>query len=164
MPLTQYTESPRYLRLHEADNVAVIVNGGGVSAGTAFGDGLRVCDSIPQSHKVALRAIAEDEAVLRYGQIIGTARPSPGYRPGMRFLTTGQREILQFQFGVTSPPQEGPTLLDGFAAVPAAHRLVGVAQVIGFPGIRGIRITRVTRQKLVVHDREGVAPGALARV
>ena len=32
MPLTQYTESPRYLRLHEADNVAVIVNDGGVSA------------------------------------------------------------------------------------------------------------------------------------
>jgi galactarate dehydratase len=74
MPLTQYTESPRYLRLHEADNVAVIVNDGGVSAGTAFGDGLRVRDSIPQSHKVALRAIAEGEAVLRYGQVIGTAR------------------------------------------------------------------------------------------
>ena len=39
MPLTQYTESPRNLRLHEADNVAVIVNDGGVSAGTAFGAG-----------------------------------------------------------------------------------------------------------------------------
>lgn len=74
MPLTQYTESPRYLRLHEADNVAVIVNDGGVSAGTAFGDGLRVRESIPQAHKVALRAIAEGEAVLRYGEVIGTAR------------------------------------------------------------------------------------------
>ena len=39
MPLTQSTESPRYLRLHEADNVAVIVDDGGVSAGTAFGAG-----------------------------------------------------------------------------------------------------------------------------
>ncbi|HBL27891.1 MAG TPA: galactarate dehydratase [Acidobacteria bacterium] len=74
MPLTQYTENPRYLRLHEADNVAVIVNDGGVAAGTVFGDGLRVCDSIPQAHKVALRAIGEGEAVLRYGQVIGTAR------------------------------------------------------------------------------------------
>lgn len=46
------------LRLHEADNVAVIVNDGGVSAGTALGDGLRVRDSIPQFHKVALRAPA----------------------------------------------------------------------------------------------------------
>jgi galactarate dehydratase len=58
MPLTQSTESPRYLRLHEADNVAAIVNDGGVSAGTVFGDGLRIRDSIPQSHKVALRAPA----------------------------------------------------------------------------------------------------------
>ena len=74
MPLTQYTENPRYLRLHEADNVAVIVNDGGVSAGTELGDGLRIRDSIPQAHKVALRAIAEGEAVLRYGQVIGTAR------------------------------------------------------------------------------------------
>ncbi len=39
MPLTQSTESPRCLRLHEADNVAVVVNAGGVSASTAFGAG-----------------------------------------------------------------------------------------------------------------------------
>jgi galactarate dehydratase len=35
---------------------------------------MRVRDSIPQSHKVALRALAEGEVVLRYGQVIGTAR------------------------------------------------------------------------------------------
>jgi len=38
--------------------VAVIVNDGGVSAGTELGAGLRVRESIPQAHKVALRAIA----------------------------------------------------------------------------------------------------------
>lgn len=74
MPLTLHTDSPRYLRLHEADNVAVIVNDRGVSAGAVFGDGLRVREAIPQSHKVALRPIAEGEAVRRYGQVIGTAR------------------------------------------------------------------------------------------
>ena len=74
MPLSQYVDNPRYLRLHEADNVAVIVNDGGVPAGTVFGDGLRTRDAIPQSHKVALRPIAEGEAVRRYGQVIGTAR------------------------------------------------------------------------------------------
>jgi len=74
MPLTQYADRPRYLRLHEADNVAVIVNDGGVAAGTVLDDGLRVRDAIPQCHKVALRTIAEGEAVRRYGQVIGTAR------------------------------------------------------------------------------------------
>ena len=74
MPLNPYTENPRYLRMHESDNVAVVVNDGGVSPGARFDDGLEVRDSIPQAHKVALTAIAEGEAVLRYGQVIGTAR------------------------------------------------------------------------------------------
>ena len=61
--------------------MAVIVNDGGVSPGTVFGDGLRVRDSIPQSHKVALRAIAEGEAVLRSDRLRAiemlTARRGP---------------------------------------------------------------------------------------
>lgn len=74
MPLTRFTENPRYVRVHAADNVAVIVNDGGVAAGATFADGLRLRDAIPQAHKVALRPIAEGEAVRRYGQVIGTAR------------------------------------------------------------------------------------------
>src|SRR5512134_3755765 len=74
MALTRFQDRPRYLRLHEADNVAVIVNDGGVAAGSELGDGLRVLEAIPQCHKVALRRIAEGEAVRRYGQVIGTAR------------------------------------------------------------------------------------------
>ena len=46
MPLTQYTEAPRHVRVHEADNVAVVVNDGGVSAGSVFGDGLRASEAI----------------------------------------------------------------------------------------------------------------------
>lgn len=74
LPLTQHVDRPRYLRLHEADNVAVVVNDGGVSAGTEFDDGLRAQEAVPQSHKIALRPIAEGEAVRRYGQVIGAAR------------------------------------------------------------------------------------------
>ena len=74
MPLTQYADRPRSLRLHESDNVAVIVNDGGVAAGAVFDDGLRAQEAIPQCHKVALRPIAKGEAVLRYGQVIGAAR------------------------------------------------------------------------------------------
>jgi galactarate dehydratase len=74
MPLSQYVDTPRYLRLHEADNVAVIVNDGGVARGTVLAGGLRAQEAIPQCHKIALRPIAAGESVLRYGQVIGTAR------------------------------------------------------------------------------------------
>jgi galactarate dehydratase len=74
LPVTQSADEPRYLRLHEADNVAVVVNDRGVSAGAVFDDGLRLREAIPPCHKVALRPIAEGEAVRRYGQVIGAAR------------------------------------------------------------------------------------------
>jgi len=74
MPLIQKVDSPRYLRLHEADNVAVIVNDEGVSAGAELDGGLHAREAIPQCHKVALRPIARGEAVRRYGQVIGAAR------------------------------------------------------------------------------------------
>jgi galactarate dehydratase len=74
MPLTPYSDPPRYVRLHEDDNVAVIVNDGGVAAGARFDDGLHVREAIPQSHKVALVPIGAGGPVRRYGEVIGTAR------------------------------------------------------------------------------------------
>ena len=55
--------APLYLRVHESDNVGIIVNPEGAVAR----------EWIPQSHKIALHAIAEGEPVLRYGQVIGHA-------------------------------------------------------------------------------------------
>jgi galactarate dehydratase len=65
--------APRSIRMHEADNVAIVVNDGGLSAGTVMPDGLTLLDRVPQGHKVALVAIAKDAAVLRYNVPIGYA-------------------------------------------------------------------------------------------
>lgn len=49
-------ESPTafYIKVHETDNVAIIVNDRGLKAGTRFPDGLTLVEHIPQGHKVAL--------------------------------------------------------------------------------------------------------------
>jgi galactarate dehydratase len=65
---------PRYLRVHERDNVAVVVNDGGLLAGSRFADGLEMADAIPEAHKVALTDFAEGGAIVRYGVTIGTAK------------------------------------------------------------------------------------------
>lgn len=39
MQLIEHSDSPRYIRLHERDNVVVVVNDQGVPAGTEFADG-----------------------------------------------------------------------------------------------------------------------------
>src|SRR5215472_1025316 len=64
----------RYIRVHERDNVAIIVDPEGAPAGTEFSSGLVTGEHIPQSHKVALTDLNPGEPVIRYGEVIGTAK------------------------------------------------------------------------------------------
>ncbi len=59
--------------MHDADNVAIVANDGGLPAGTQFADGLTLRDKVPQGHKVALTDIAKDAEVRRYNVTIGRA-------------------------------------------------------------------------------------------
>ena len=69
---------PRFIRVHANDNVAVVVNEGGLPAGARFASGLVLCDAIPEAHKVALTDLAQGDAIIRYGVTIGYAnRPVP---------------------------------------------------------------------------------------
>lgn len=71
--ITQPVSPPFYILVNPEDNVAIIVNDGGLKAGTRFPDGLTLTEHIPQGHKVALTDIADGGAIVRYGEIIGYA-------------------------------------------------------------------------------------------
>ena len=64
---------PRHIRMHVADNVAIVANDGGLPAGTLMPDGLTLVDKVPQGHKVALVDLAQGASVLRYNTVIGHA-------------------------------------------------------------------------------------------
>jgi galactarate dehydratase len=64
---------PLYIRMQDGDNVAIVVNDGGLPIGSRFADGLTLVDQVPQGHKVALQTIAKDQPVIRYGVTIGVA-------------------------------------------------------------------------------------------
>ena len=63
----------RYILMHEADNVAIVVNDGGLPAGTVFASGLTLRDKVPQGHKVALSDLPQGSTVRRYNVPIGYA-------------------------------------------------------------------------------------------
>src|ERR1700716_60524 len=65
---------PRSIQVHASDNVAIILNEGGLPAGTRFESGLVLRDTTPEAHKVALTAIPAGAPILRYGVTIGYAR------------------------------------------------------------------------------------------
>lgn len=66
-------ELPLYIKVHTDDNVAIIVNAGGLEAGTIFPCGLTLVEHVPQGHKVALTDLKEGESIIRYGEVIGYA-------------------------------------------------------------------------------------------
>ncbi len=65
--------APLYIMMNEQDNVAIVVNDGGLPAGTRFPCGLTLVEKVPQGHKVALTDIAQDGEVRRYNVVIGYA-------------------------------------------------------------------------------------------
>ena len=62
--------TPRTIRLSAEDNVVVAVDP--IAPGTAVA-GATACERVPRGHKMAVAAIAADEAVRKYGQVIGFA-------------------------------------------------------------------------------------------
>jgi len=71
-------DRPLYIRVHERDNVAIIVNPGGLPAGAQFACGLILTQAVPEAHKVALNNLDEGAPIVRYGVVIGYAvRPIP---------------------------------------------------------------------------------------
>lgn len=64
---------PLYIRMHDNDNVAIVVNEGGLPAGAEFPGEFVLRDRVPQGHKIALADLAEGDAIRRYDVVIGHA-------------------------------------------------------------------------------------------
>lgn len=61
------------IKVHERDNVAIVVSREGLPEGSQLHDGTVLAATIPQGHKVALATIEEGEPIVRYGEVIGKA-------------------------------------------------------------------------------------------
>jgi galactarate dehydratase len=69
---------PRVIRMHAADNVAIVANDRGLPAGVRVPGGPVTREQIPQGHKIALTDIAKGAPVRRYDVVIGfAAEPLP---------------------------------------------------------------------------------------
>ncbi|KAF1071234.1 galactarate dehydratase [Variovorax sp.] len=114
--MTEPARPPLYIRIHPADNVAIVANDGGLKAGAVFADGLALVDNVPQGHKVALADLAEGEAIRRYDVVIGYAqkalpRGSWVHERVMRMPTAPELDGLPI--ATVRPPPMAP--LEGFS-------------------------------------------------
>ncbi|TCU19429.1 UxaA family hydrolase [Rhizobium laguerreae] len=68
--MSDHSTAPAVIRLHLLDNVVVATRA--IEAGQDVGE-VMTAHFIPSGHKIAVRPIKKGDAVLKYGQVIGTA-------------------------------------------------------------------------------------------
>ena len=103
--------APRGIRMHPADNVAIVVNDGGLKPGAALADGPVLVEAVPQGHKVALVDLPAGTAVRRYNVVIGhtgVAIPAGGWVNEQRLVMPAARSLEGLP--ASNPPAELPPL------------------------------------------------------
>jgi galactarate dehydratase len=132
--LEQAPSGPLYVQVHPNDNVAIVVNEGGLRAGTRFESGLLLCEDIPEAHKIALTEILSGAPIVRYGSVIGFAnrdivRGSWVHEERVRLPGAPALENLPL---ATAVPQQLPPL-DGYSFEGFANEdgSVGTKNILG---------------------------------
>ena len=109
------SQVPLFIRMHAADNVAIVANDGGLAKGARFACGLELREHVPAGHKLALVDIGEGQPVVRYGVTIGFAHHAIAAgdwvnEPKMRMPAAP--ELSSLTTTSVPPPQLPP--LDGY--------------------------------------------------
>ena len=125
---------PLYVRVHAADNVAIVVNEGGLPAGTCFDDGLTLVEDVPEAHKIALTPLPEGTDVIRYGVVIGTTNadvPQGGWvHEGLLTLPTAPA-LGHLPIGTALPPAMEPLAGYSFEGFVNGDGTVGTRNILG---------------------------------
>ena len=107
--------NPLYIRIHPDDNVAIVVNDGGLPAGSRFACGLELVEAVPQGHKVALEPIPSGAPVRRYNVVIGHALqdiPAGGWVNESRLQMPVARTLDDLPICTAKAPELSP--LEGY--------------------------------------------------
>ncbi len=125
---------PLYVQVHPQDTVAILVNEGGLPAGTRFDSGLTLVEDVPEAHKIALADIKAGEPILRYGSIIGYAerdivRGSWVHEGRMRLPVAPSLENLPL--ATAAPPRMPPLEGYTFEGFPNDDGSVGTKNILG---------------------------------
>ena len=126
-------QPPLTIRMHERDNVAIVANDGGLSAGTAFPSGLTLREHVPQGHKVALVDLPADSAVLRYNVPIGYAArdiPAGSWVHERLLKMPAARELDNLPIATVKPPPPEPLAGYTFEGYRNADGSVGTRNIL----------------------------------
>ena len=149
--------------MHDADNVAIVANDGGLPTGTVLpqgvpGAGITLRDKVPQGHKLALVDIAAGTPVRRYNVSIGTAKadiPAGSWVHERLLAMPAARSLEGLPISTVAAPALPP--LDGytFQGYRNADGSVGTRNILGLTttvqcvaGVVSIAVARIKAELL----------------
>ncbi|GHB25111.1 UxaA family hydrolase [Salinicola rhizosphaerae] len=120
------TEAPdSVIRLHPSDDVVIARMP--LPAGTEVLPGVVLATAVPAAHKIAVRALAANDKVRRYGQVIGRASQP---------ITAGDHvHVHNLNIGDLEGAAHEQTLADGYAIGSEVQPVQPVAEPATFMGI-----------------------------
>ena len=127
------------IRMHPADNVAIVATEGGLDAGALCSDGVTLVERVPQGHKVALQALPQGSEVRRYNVVIGHTAvdiPAGGWVHEQRLLMPAPRSLEGLP--ASHPPADLPPL--------EGHTFQGYRNADGSVGTRNLLAITTTVQ------------------
>ncbi|MFW5333157.1 galactarate dehydratase [Hydrogenophaga sp. ZJX-1] len=136
---TSSPSAPRGIRMHPADNVAIVVNDGGLKPGAALTDGPVLVEAVPQGHKVALVDLPAGTAVRRYNVVIGHTAvdiPAGGWVNEQRLVMPAARSLEGLP--ASNPPAQLTPL--------TGHTFQGFRNADGSVGTRNLLAITTTVQ------------------
>ena len=144
--------APLTIRMHPSDNVAVVVNQGGLQPGAQVPDGPVLVQAVPQGHKVALTELPAGSEVRRYNVVIGHAAvdiPAGGWVNEQRLVMPEARSLQGLP--APAPPADLPPL--------EGYTFQGYRNADGSVGTRNLLAITTTVQCVA-----GVLDVAVARI
>jgi altronate hydrolase len=122
--------SPLVLSLHPEDGV--VIARATLMPGTPVVQGVSTLGRVPAGHKIAIRAHAEGEAVLRYGQIIGFATQAIAPGEHVHVQNCGMGDFAKdYAWGVDAKPTEYVAAPATFQGIRRADGRVATRNYIG---------------------------------
>ena len=109
-------ETPRVIRMHADDNVAIVANEFGLPAGAQLLLGPALREHVPQGHKVGLVDIPKGAPVRRYNVVIGYAAqalPAGSWINEHRLVMPTPPALEGLPIGTRNAPLAPP--LEGFS-------------------------------------------------
>jgi len=156
---------PLAIRMHPADNVAIIANDGGLPSGTVMpagvAEGLVLRDKVPQGHKLALVDLAAGQAVTRYNVPVGYARqaiPAGSWVHERLLDMPSARELQNLPMATVQPPVfealsgftfEGYVNADGSVGTRNLLAITTTVQCVA--GVVKIAVERIERELLPLY-------------